>query len=118
MSSIRYQIMFGADVTVTLYGKYEIHGLHHHSVRAHTQMVRAIENCEYNKPTLDEGAPPGHWSTWICNDGVYGEQMQTNFCMECGEYQYLSYQEYDYRYRRSPSEPLICQCGKPTYYHW
>jgi hypothetical protein len=115
MSSIRYQRIYGTDVTVTLYGKYAIHGLHHQSVVAHTNMVYAIEKCEYNKPALAEGAPPGHWSTWICNDGVYGDQMQTCFCPQCGEYSYLSYQHTS-SYYMSPSEPLICQCMRPSYH--
>ena len=76
-------------------------------------IFRAIKLSTFNKP--DPDAPPGSWSCWICDHGVYGEQMQTQFCLTCGEYKWLSYQTIDHNYVPSKSEPDICQCRPITY---
>jgi hypothetical protein len=93
------------DTSVVLYNKYVISGIHLNSVRAHTKIVKAIQNCTTNK--YHEGRLPGAWCTWICNDAVYGEQMQTQFCLRCGEYKFLTYYT-SQRERQAPSEPYIC----------
>jgi len=80
---------------------------------AYQKIVNAIEQCTYNKP--DPDAPPGVWSTWLVEHGVFGEQMQTCFCVKCGEYQYLSYQMTDHYYLPAPSEPPTCNCPRITY---
>ena len=73
----------------------------------------AIQLSTYNKE--DPNAPPGSWSCWINEHGVYGPQMLTMFCLNCGEYVWLSYKEQPIYHRycdASPSEPSICQCYK------
>jgi hypothetical protein len=92
-----------------LVGDYEVTG-HFRTMRLHKKIMHAIEKCTYNKP--DPTDPPGLWSTWIDNDGVYGEQMQACFCVECGEYIFLPYQLTGWKYYPAPSEPLPCQCGR------
>ena len=77
------------------------------------KIFQAIQLSTYNKE--DPDAPSGHWSCWIHEHGVYGEQMQTQFCLNCGEYVWLTYQQCpDYHHYRgsAPSEPSICQCVK------
>jgi len=95
------------EATVTLFGDYTVSG-QYASIMAHKKIANAIDKCTHNKP--DPDAPPGHWATWLIDDGVYGEQMQTWFCLKCGEYQYLSYQTTDYLYFQAPSEPPTCTC--------
>lgn len=95
------------DATITLFGKYKISG-QYANIKAHHKIAKAIETCTYNKP--DPHAPPGHWSTWLTEHDVYGEQMQTCFCLTCGEYQYLSY-HMSHHYSPARSEPPTCTCS-------
>jgi hypothetical protein len=73
-------------------------------------IFQAINRSPYNKN--DTNVTPGTWACWINEPGVYGEQMQTSFCLKCGEYEWLNYKECPeyYRYTPSPSEPSVCRC--------
>lgn len=79
------------------------------------KIVYAIEKCSYNKTPVDPDAPAGNWGCWLVEHGVYGEQMQSSFCLRCGEYEWFDYQRLP-NYRPSPSEPSPCKCPRLTYH--
>ena len=80
-------------------------------------IFKAIKLCSYNK--RDPNGPPGAWSCWIHEHGVFGEQMQTQFCLNCGEYLWLTYQIHsNHPYHPSPNEPRTCQCTEISSELW
>ena len=80
------------------------------------KIFRAIKLSTYNKENPED--PPGYWAYWLCEHGVYSDQMQAQFCLTCGEYKWLTYQTHSYRYQPAPSEPMTCNCNRTTYYRF